>query len=186
MAFMDMIGKKIAQTGQETVQKTKNMAESVKLSSMVTDEEKKIRQLFSEIGEMYYQIHRSDPENTFTPYIMQIVEAEERVSAYSERIKQLKGIAKCPNCGGEVPDDVPFCNTCGAQMLQSGMSISEETVACPECGALQAKETVFCMNCGSRMEKNQEKGKDTAICPKCGKQLPSGAQFCSGCGGRLE
>lgn len=39
MEFMDMIVKKIARTGD--CARTKNMAESVKLSSMVTDEERK-------------------------------------------------------------------------------------------------------------------------------------------------
>lgn len=186
MAFMDMIGKKIAQTGQETVQKTKNMAESVKLSSMVADEEKKIYQLFSEIGKTYFQTHRSDSESAFTSYILQIEEAQQRINTYSERIKWLKGIVKCPSCGGEVSIDASFCNTCGARLPQAAMSVSKEMVACPKCGALQAKETAFCTNCGGRMEENQAKGESTVVCPNCGKQLPCGAQFCSGCGGKLE
>ena len=67
--------------------------------------------MFSEIGEVYFQMHRTDSENTFAPYIMRIVEAKERERIYSERIMQLKGIVKCPNCGGEVPGYVPLCNT---------------------------------------------------------------------------
>lgn len=186
MAFMDMLGKKIAQTGQETVQKTKNMAESVKLSSMVSDEEKKIRQLFAEIGEAYFQMYRVNPEDAFRPYIAQIEEAQQKINIYSERIKQLKGIMKCPNCGGEVPIGVPFCNTCGARMPQAATPPAGETIVCSKCGAPQAVGTAFCTNCGSKMEEKQEAEiPDTVLCPHCGKQLPQGAQFCSGCGGKV-
>lgn len=40
MAFFDEIGKKITQTGQMAVQKTKNMADIAKLNASLSDEEK--------------------------------------------------------------------------------------------------------------------------------------------------
>lgn len=42
MAFFDDLGKKITQTGQGVVQKTKDTAETIKLNGMISDEEKNI------------------------------------------------------------------------------------------------------------------------------------------------
>lgn len=41
MAFFDEIGKKISQTGQGVVQKTKDMADVAKLNSLISEEEEK-------------------------------------------------------------------------------------------------------------------------------------------------
>lgn len=40
MALFDQLGKKLAQTGQSAVKKTKDMAEVAKINSMISDEEK--------------------------------------------------------------------------------------------------------------------------------------------------
>ena len=42
MAFLDVLGKKITQTGQDVVQKTKDTAEVIKYNSMVAEEERRI------------------------------------------------------------------------------------------------------------------------------------------------
>ena len=45
-AFFDEVGKKISKTSQGMAQKTKNLTETVKLNSMISDEEKNINSVF--------------------------------------------------------------------------------------------------------------------------------------------
>ena len=48
--FFSNFGKKISNVGQETVKKTKEIAEISKISSKIKDEEKKLDGLYTELG----------------------------------------------------------------------------------------------------------------------------------------
>lgn len=61
--FFDDISKKLSQTGQGMVQKTKEMADVAKLNSAITDEEGKINNNYYLIGKLYVSMHMADCEN---------------------------------------------------------------------------------------------------------------------------
>ena len=52
--FFSNFGKKISNVGQETVKRTKEIAEISKLSNKIKDEEKKIDGLYTELGKKYF------------------------------------------------------------------------------------------------------------------------------------
>ena len=52
--FFSNFGKKISNVGQETVKKTKEIAEIGKISSKIKDEEKKLDGLYTELGKKYF------------------------------------------------------------------------------------------------------------------------------------
>ena len=152
MAFLDEIGKKISQTSQGMVQKTKDTAESMKLNGAIAEEEKRIQALYLEIGKMYFELHADSYESALEAQVLGIKEANEKIEAYHEQIKRLKGIVRCAVCGGEVPYGAPFCSSCGSKMM------NENTVAptaesnvrhCTNCGAVLADGIAFCTNCGT-------------------------------------
>ena len=152
MAFLDEIGKKISQTSQGMVQKTKDTAESMKLNGAIAEEEKRIQALYLEIGKMYFELHADSYESALEAQVLGIKEANEKIEAYHEQIKRLKGIVRCAVCGGEVPYGAPFCSSCGSKMM------NENTVAptaesnvrhCANCGAVLADGIAFCTNCGT-------------------------------------
>lgn len=43
MSFFDEVGKKITDVSQETIQKTRNMADTAKMNSAISDEQQKIK-----------------------------------------------------------------------------------------------------------------------------------------------
>ncbi len=57
MALFDQLGKKLAQTGQSAVKKTKDMAEVAKINSMISDEEKSINNNYYQIVINAMKIH---------------------------------------------------------------------------------------------------------------------------------
>lgn len=69
MAFFDEVGKKIASTSQGAVQKTKIIAETVKLNSMISNEERNINNAYLQVGKLYYETYGAGPDQLFSQFI---------------------------------------------------------------------------------------------------------------------
>lgn len=185
MAFLDEIGKKISQTGQDMVQKTKDTAETMKLSSAISDEEKRIQNLYLEIGQRYFELHADSYEAELEELVLSIKEANTKIDSYNEQIKRLKGIVRCPNCGGEVAYGAPFCSTCGSKMMDVVAPVESTVRRCKNCGLPLADGAGFCTNCGTKAPYDPaEEG--VRRCARCGSVLAEGMAFCTSCGTKAE
>lgn len=154
MAFFDNLGKKISQAGQTAVQKTKEMADIAKLNSCISDEERKIKDSYSEIGKLYMSLHDEDHEAAFSELVVGIHAAEKQIAEYQQQIKDIKGVVCCEKCGAEVTGNAAFCSSCGAPMPVVKPVETEEKAAakCSKCGAELAPDTKFCTTCGAPVE----------------------------------
>jgi len=153
MAFLDVLGKKITQTGQDVVQKTKDTAEVIKYNSMISDEERRITEFYTQIGRTYVDLHADSYEVPFTEMINGIKDAQAKISEYREHIIQVKGVFACPNCGEELPLNVAFCSACGSKIEKQEAPVqSTNTRYCQDCGAPMQEGYVFCINCGAKYE----------------------------------
>ncbi|MDR3239001.1 MAG: zinc ribbon domain-containing protein [Clostridiales bacterium] len=180
MAFFDDMSKKIAQTSQGAAQKAKNMAETIKLNGLISDEEKRINNALLQIGKYYYEVYGENPEPSFGQLIAGINESKARIVSYSEQIKQFKGIVRCQKCGAETPCSSPFCNACGSPMnINSPASVSDGD----KIVSLSVDESV---SLPEATENFSAPSGDTISCPSCGKELSAKAVFCSGCGIKTE
>lgn len=151
MAFLDVLGKKISQTGQDVVQKTKDTAEIIKYNTMISDEERRINEFYAQIGKTYVDLHADSYEIPFTEMINGIKDAQAKISEYREHIIQVKGVFSCPNCGEELPLGVAFCSSCGTKIEKQDAAMqNSNTRYCPECGTPLQEGYVFCINCGSK------------------------------------
>lgn len=146
MAFLDEIGKKISQTGQDMVQKTKDTAETMKLSGAISDEEKRIQNLYTEIGQRYFELHADSYEPELEELVLSIKEANTKIDAYNEQIKRLKGIVRCPNCGSALADGMAFCTNCGTKAESAPAPRT-----CPNCGNVVPEGMAFCTGCGTKL-----------------------------------
>ena len=155
MAFFEDLGKKITQTGQGVVQKTKDTAEVIKLNGMISDEERRINALYVQIGQKYVELHATACEPAMAGFVREIKEAQARIAEHSEQVKRLKGIARCPHCGGDVPYGAPFCSSCGGRMetmSQQSTGVDPSVRRCSSCGMPLADGCAFCTHCGTRVE----------------------------------
>lgn len=116
MSFFDDLGKKLSQAGQTAAQKTKEIAETAKLNSQISDEEKKINDFYLQIGKLYVSLHNEDYEADFDELVKGLHESENRVKECRQQIKDIKGVTMCEKCGAEVSSGAAFCSTCGAPM----------------------------------------------------------------------
>lgn len=172
MAFFDDLGKKISQAGQNAVQKTKDMTEIAKYNSAITDEERNIEYLYSEIGKLYVSLYKETPGAEFAGMVKALKNSEEAIANYKEQIKDIKGIVLCENCGAEVTGTA-FCSSCGTPV-----PVPEKPV-CSNCGAPIVEGCAFCTSCGTPIS-----GNDANRCASCGAELADDSAFCMNCGAK--
>lgn len=118
MAFFDNIGKKVGDIAQTAAKKSSDLVETTKINMNINSEEESIKNLYKEIGEVFYEKYGSNPGNDGV-----IVALCEKIRAHEETIKDLKeksnekkNINICPTCGDEVEKEKAFCGKCGADM----------------------------------------------------------------------
>lgn len=148
MSIFNQIGKKISDAGQETAVKAKNFTEIAKFNTKISDIEDRISILFLELGKEYYEMNKYDEYSS--EKIKEINAAYSEISYYQEQIKKIKGIEKCPNCGGEISNDSMFCNFCGTKIVRE--SIKVEGKVCPNCNSIVNEDDIFCNSCGKRLD----------------------------------
>lgn len=215
MAFFDELGKKISDASQGVVQKTKDTAETLKLNSAISDEEKKIKTLFTALGEAYFASHADNcEEQPLKNLIGQISDSKQKISDLQEQVKRLKGVVKCPYCGGEINYGSTFCNFCGKNVENFVSEKKEGTAFCTNCGTALEAGAAFCTSCGTPVESAPEQEPATeeapvaeeaaaqepaveetseettapvnVFCTSCGTKLQPDDKFCTTCGAKVE
>lgn len=158
MAFFEQIGKKLTDAGQNVAQQTKDLADVTKLNNAISNSEKKISQLFLMVGQSYYERHKADGTAEEKEKIDAINDLYAEIMENREKIRLIKGTAKCENCGAEVPNHAAFCNVCGAKVTYTENADQNIEVGrrCPVCHAIAEKENLFCNHCGARLEETNE------------------------------
>ncbi len=156
MAFFDDIGKKVSQTSQSAIKKTKILAETSKINSQISAENRVIGENYSKLGERYFELFSDSPDESLAVFVTDIKEAQKRIEEYEEQIKKLKGIESCPNCDAEVKEGALFCTNCGfkLEMPQPAEDAEPQVIVkvCSGCGAQLADGALFCSSCGNKAD----------------------------------
>lgn len=157
MAFFEQVGKLLTDTGQNVAQQTKKFADVTQINIAISEKEKRISQLFLNIGQSYYERHKSDEAAEESERIDEVNTLYAEILQNRERIKQIKGVIKCENCGADVPLSAAFCSACGTTVVRTE-NITESTGnerLCPVCNAAVDKDNLFCNHCGTKVENDQ-------------------------------
>ena len=116
MAFFDRLTKTVTEASQKTLAKTKELADTSRLSVMIAEQERLINNQYLQIGKLYVSIHKDNYEEDFSDMFASIADAEAKISDYRKQIQDIKGVQCCDKCGAEVPNGSAFCSSCGAPM----------------------------------------------------------------------
>lgn len=143
MSFFNDLGKKISQTSQSAVNKTKAMTETSKLNSAINGNMKRIDLAYKEIGRFYCERHMNNPEPEIAEQVKLVAQLNAKIEELQAEIRKINGYINCPNCGQFIKEGDAFCTNCGTRFSQP-----QETV-CPNCGYPAKTGAVFCTRCGS-------------------------------------
>ena len=154
MAFFEQLGKRLTDAGQNVAQQTHNLADVTRLNSAISEKEKKISQLFLVIGQSYYEVHKNDDTAEELEKIAEINALYAEIFENREKIKQIRGVVKCQNCGADVPLNASFCTACGTKVnrTETVKNNIEADCRCPACHAVVEKGNLFCNHCGAKIE----------------------------------
>ena len=158
MAFFDKLGQTISKGSADVAKKTRDFAEIGSLNSQISSQEDIIRNTYVEIGRLYFEAHKAEPDAVYTEQIGKILDAMAVIEEKRQRIRTIKGIRICTQCGAEIPLEAAFCAKCGnkveVEAVQGEVVAPEEepaVVHCPECNAELPADVAFCTSCGHRM-----------------------------------
>ncbi len=148
MAFFEDIGKRITDVSQATIQKAKDTTETMRYSSLIADEEKSIRSLYIQLGELYYKENKDHAAGEYASIVDEINTAHSHIDEYNKKIDEIKNMGKCPKCGAAIASDDIFCASCGTKIERKTV---EENV-CAKCGKPLNEDAAFCIYCGTKIE----------------------------------
>jgi ribosomal protein L40E len=156
MALFDDIKKKVSDTTQGAVKATRELAETTRLNSQISEEQRRIANLYSQVGKLYFDKYGAGAEPPFNELCAAITASNERIEKLKLDIQLVKGVKCCPSCGADVPVSSSFCGKCGAAVEtpqpQQGERPAEETKRCEKCGAELESGAMFCGSCGQPIE----------------------------------
>lgn len=162
MALFNSISKKASQAGQNALQKAKDLSEIARISALISDTEKEVNSTYFQIGKLYATLYRDNPEQEFLSMVSLITEAETRIENYRRQIQDIKGVQRCPACGGEVSKGSAFCNLCGAAIPAVEVLKMEGEIQCRNCGAILKQGLRFCTSCGTPVLQPIEEQEDSS------------------------
>lgn len=99
-------------------QSMKNGTDNCKLDGQIAEQQRKIKGLVKEIGNL--AVVRLEAGDEMSPEIMErysaIKEAREKISELEKERKV--SCAVCPSCGAKTSIDMKYCGKCGAKMVE--------------------------------------------------------------------
>lgn len=157
MAFFDDITSRITRAGNTAVQKTQEAAEVAKLNGQISTEEKRIHNLYTGLGTLYFQKYGTNPDPDFVSTCQEIVQAQEKVTLLRNQILEVRSQVLCPSCGNPIEKGTLFCSYCGYKVVPATMNQKSEAeretpiVQC-SCGATLSPNQKFCAKCGQKVQ----------------------------------
>ena len=146
---------KVGNFAQSAVAKSKEVAETTRLSVEISSLENKLKENWTKLGE--YLLGNLELLPTDDEFVADIVAAVSELNAKIEQNRQqiaaIKNANVCPNCGADVGATSKFCASCGTAIERTPAQQPEAAPAplCPDCGEPLAADAVFCVNCGKKL-----------------------------------
>lgn len=115
MGFEEL-GKKLMRLGQDTKTGVQKMGETYQINTRISDEKKRLDQLYRALGEQVYGANEETPIEGLEEEFEAIARTKKILRELSHQLHQAKGVVFCPNCGAEAPKGVKFCAHCGTKL----------------------------------------------------------------------
>lgn len=159
MGFLDDLDQTITGWGQNALKKTRDMTDTVKIQSTISNLENRKKDALTELGRIIYETFKTyggNPNEEELHVIELLNQIEQEIEQYEKQLQVVKGVKICPNCHSEMPTNSMFCSNCGFKMPMRAENYqgAQKNMFCRNCGATLGQGQMFCTNCGTRVEEN--------------------------------
>lgn len=90
MSFLNNLGKKLGDVAESATDKAKDFAETSKLNSAISAEEKQINQYFLEIGKTIFEQERNNPDSPVAALCDKISQSLQTIEELKNKITEIK------------------------------------------------------------------------------------------------
>lgn len=139
MGFMDNVSTFTKGVGA----KAKGNYDVVNLNSQISTLQRDINSLYTLLGEKYYSVHSTDPDEAVAGLVEQInakkakidelqndiLKTKDDIAAVQLVAPQMKEFKFCVKCGNKLAPDAVFCTKCGTKQPENQVSESPVVVA---------------------------------------------------------
>ncbi|MDD3169230.1 MAG: hypothetical protein PHC91_07205 [Eubacteriales bacterium] len=91
MAFLENLGKKIGSVAETAADKASEFAETTKLNSSISSEQKQIDARFIEIGKVIFDKEKDDPNSLVADQCRKIMIGQNNIAELQAKIERIKG-----------------------------------------------------------------------------------------------
>ncbi len=152
MDFFNKLGDKIQDVSKEATKKAKDLSGQVTVNSQMKEHENQLNQLYTTLGKAYYEGFQEEADSRFQEYTSQIKILLGNIEEDKLKLRELKGLQLCANCGAEVDKNATHCPQCGTQLREpSPVEAAPQTTFCPGCGEPVTPGSKFCGKCGAKL-----------------------------------
>jgi len=156
MAMFDNFGKRIGDLAQNAAKKSGEMVEVTKINISIKSEEDSIEKIYDEIGKYCFVKFEAgnETDSSIIDLCEKIKDHKTKISAFKDKINEIKNVYTCEKCGSEVSKTSVFCGNCGAKVeakTSEESTTEENTVLCPNCNIAVEEGNTFCPGCGTKV-----------------------------------
>lgn len=109
---------KLSQIAQDTISKSKEVAEVAKLNLEISALNQKIREINTQVGAYVLEKKLCSEDEKLAEWAGKAADLRAEIESNQSRINDLKGVIICPGCGAAVPNTSRFCARCGRAMVK--------------------------------------------------------------------
>ncbi|MBQ4536441.1 MAG: hypothetical protein II994_02335 [Lachnospiraceae bacterium] len=92
MDFLEKLGSTIAVKGKEVSDKANELAEIARLKSQIATCEEVMKKNYMEIGKLYYEQNKENPEADFAKQCRNVANAQNGIRELNKQIEKIKGL----------------------------------------------------------------------------------------------
>lgn len=213
MSFFDKISVNMTNAGRTISQKARNSSDAGNLTREQNKEKKNEQAMIAELGRLYYERHKDDPDAAFAEQIASIKSCRKRITDLDEEIRQVRSrepelvdlpeepkqpagtptAMVCMQCGATYTNGSTNCAACGAKLVAQyasrGRSDSaEQGQSVSEKQELPNKNQYSRRSAAAQQPTAQAKpqAKISLFCPYCGLKAAPGQAYCRQCGKKID
>ncbi|MBO4897271.1 MAG: zinc-ribbon domain-containing protein [Clostridia bacterium] len=110
----------ISNVAESVKSKSSEIFESTKIKFALSDAEGEVSKLMREIGRCVYESYKSgeEPDETIHENCEAIDAKYKEIEEMRSKLRGIKNISVCPECGAEISNESAFCNKCGAKLSE--------------------------------------------------------------------
>lgn len=154
MAFFDKIGKKIGDVAGSAADKAKDLAETTKLNSAVSAEEKQMNQYYLEIGKLIFEHDKRNPNSPAAELCTKVLASQQIIAELKQKIVEIKE-DKDKKEESEQPASSEAVAVPDSDQPQSEDDRVIAQNICKNCQTENPENSKFCLNCGTSMAEKE-------------------------------